>query len=87
MLRYTSAGDPDPTFGPSGYTSITIDDPYDAFGHGLTIQPDGKIVVVGYVTRISIDRFAFARIMGDEDLLFADGFEIGTVAYWSMSAP
>ncbi len=87
VLRYTSAGVPDPTFGPSGYTAITIDDPHDSFGHGLTIQPDGKILAVGHIVDSTGANCAVARIMGDEDLIFADAFEFGAAAYWSASLP
>ncbi len=51
-----AAGDLDTTFGSAGKV-VTPVGPYDDYAHGVAIQSDGKIVVVGYTN----DDWALAR--------------------------
>ena len=58
VLRYTDAGTLDNTFGTNG---VVIYNPYKAteiYGNSLVLQPDGKIVAVGYyVNKILVARY------------------------------
>jgi uncharacterized delta-60 repeat protein len=57
LVRYTSNGSLDPTFGEGG----TVD---DTFARGLAVQPDGRIVVAGISEPFGRD-FAVTRYTGD----------------------
>lgn len=46
----TTPGSPDPTFGTAGKVSVNPTASIDDWGGGV-LQPDGKLVVTGYVTR------------------------------------
>lgn len=46
VVRYNTDGSLDTTFGSDG--KVTTDFGYNDMGEGITLQPDGKIVVVGY---------------------------------------
>jgi uncharacterized delta-60 repeat protein len=49
MVRYTASGEPDPTFG-SGTGLVTVPRVGTQFPWGVTMQPDGRLVVVGAST-------------------------------------
>lgn len=47
-VRYDTTGDPDPTFGSGGVAVIDIPGRVFSVAHSLALQPDGKIVQVGF---------------------------------------
>ncbi|MCP4104979.1 MAG: sulfatase-like hydrolase/transferase [Desulfobacteraceae bacterium] len=49
VVRYTENGELDTAFGDSGKVVTPMGTTADVFGHGLAIQPDGKIVFTGTV--------------------------------------
>jgi uncharacterized delta-60 repeat protein len=59
-----SPGDLDRTFGRGGFAWAHVGGTSD-HGYGVTIQPDGKIVQVGYATRDDIFRYTLLRV--DQD--------------------
>lgn len=50
LTRYTSAGDPDATFGVGGMVSTDIDSALWGFGEDVVLQPDGRIITVGFAS-------------------------------------
>lgn len=50
VIRILPDGEPDPTFGQGGRVYVNLAGGYD-YANALTIQPDGKIILVGHVTR------------------------------------
>src|SRR5262249_35981477 len=78
-VRYTTSGDRDPSFGPGGGGPTDLagrDD--EAFG--VTLQPDGKIVAVGFTSNGSDDDFALVRYdsSGALDPSFGSGGRVMT---------
>jgi uncharacterized delta-60 repeat protein len=61
-LRYNSTGVLDPTFGAFGILITDISPGSNDFVYGLTIQPDGKILLAGRTCEIFCD-FAIARFL------------------------
>jgi uncharacterized delta-60 repeat protein len=79
VLRYTSEGLLDSTFGSGGVARISFtksSGPEQA--SALAIQPDGKIIVVGYAPVKSYSAFAVARLNsnGSLDTLFGSGGKV-----------
>ena len=66
VARYTSAGALDPTFDADGknVTDMTAD---NDGAYGVALQPDGKIVSVGFAGRPSSSDFAVARYLSEGD--------------------
>lgn len=64
LARYNSDGSLDPSFGTAGKV-ITEFDTLNSEGYAAALQPDGKIVVVGYATN---NNFALARYNSDGSL-------------------
>jgi uncharacterized delta-60 repeat protein len=65
LARYETNGDPDPTFGSNG--KVITDFSFTDYGLGVAIQPDCKIVAVGYSWHVQDDYgsdFALARYDG-----------------------
>ena len=60
--RYLPDGTPDPSFGGDGVAEPLVAPGF--WTHGLTLQPDGKIVVIGYAA----GDLAIARLMPDGSL-------------------
>ncbi len=77
LARYTVSGTLDTTFGSGGVviTPIGTGDPWWDGALGVAIQPDGKIVAVGYADNGSRRNFALARytISGTLDTTFGSG--------------
>ncbi|MFC1534683.1 delta-60 repeat domain-containing protein, partial [Thermodesulfobacteriota bacterium] len=71
-IRYNSDGSPDPSFGVSGVTGTVVTDlgvGYNDYARAVAIQPDGKIVVAGYVDNTpGLYDFAVARYNSDGTL-------------------
>jgi uncharacterized delta-60 repeat protein len=68
VVRVTSDGVPDPTFGTGGHL-ITDLGGYHDWANAVVLQPDGKIVVVGYSNTDSpSERFAVVRYTTTGDL-------------------
>jgi uncharacterized delta-60 repeat protein len=65
--RFDAAGQPDLGFGSGGLVTTPFDS-YDARAQGVAIQPDGKIVVVGYTGEMSNEDFAVARYSNGREL-------------------
>ena len=57
--RYLPDGTPDTSFGGDGIAEPLVSPGF--WTHGFTLQPDGKIVVIGYCRRRSGDRSADAE--------------------------
>jgi uncharacterized delta-60 repeat protein len=78
VARLTAAGVLDTSFGQNGTTtigSVIFGTDRDNAATGVTIQPDGKIVVAGYanIDAAGNEQFQVMRLIGDT--LFADDFE------------
>jgi hypothetical protein len=88
VVRWHPGGALDASFtssGPYFYTELLVG--YEAAGLGIAQQPDGSIYVGGY-TASSTSQFAgVAKFLGDEDLIFVDGFETADTLWWSASVP
>ena len=67
VVRYTAAGALDASFGSNGTVTTAIGSS-DAHIHGMALQPDGKIVVVGHSHAESGDDMAVARYNPDGTL-------------------
>ena len=79
LTRYTSDGRLDTSFGTAGEVSVTFGSGVLSTAQGLAIQPDDKIVVVGFMRIGSNEDFAVARFEpnGGPDLTFGDGGHAG----------
>ena len=62
IARFQPGGAPDETFGPAGKRTVSF--PAPATGYAMALQPDGKIVVAGYVGAASASG-AVVRLQGD----------------------
>jgi len=88
VARLTPNGYLDPLFGDHGTQVVGIVPDQDDAIRGMTIDPDGDIVVAGYtVEQVGPDDFrdvVVARFQGDgsNGLVFADGFETGDTDRW-----
>jgi uncharacterized delta-60 repeat protein len=60
LARYTVSGTLDTSFGSNGIVTTPIGSSYDHV-YDIALQPDGKIVVVGYANNGSDDDFALVR--------------------------
>jgi uncharacterized delta-60 repeat protein len=71
VSRFTSGGVPDTTFGGTGTVQTDLPGSYEQ-GQDAVLQPDGKIVVVGYVSPVGlfppVDNFALVRYNTDGSL-------------------
>ncbi len=69
VARYNPNGVLDPTFGQNGQVTLNFGSPQD-HGYGVTVQPDGKILVVGttYNSATGLDEFAVARLLPNGSL-------------------
>ena len=67
VARYQPDGDPDPGFGDGGRLTTNFDLD-DESAQDVVIQPDGRIVVVGWVGKLSFRRIAIARYNADGSL-------------------
>jgi uncharacterized delta-60 repeat protein len=84
LARYGQNGSLDATFGTNGKVSTAIGADSDRILGGV-LQADGKIVVVGYVTRSGIDNdFAIARYITSG--LLDSGFGTGGIVTTSFGA-
>jgi uncharacterized delta-60 repeat protein len=83
--RFDAAGQPDLGFGSGGLVTTPFDS-YDARAQGVAIQPDGKIVVVGYTGEMSNEDFAVARYSngGELDPEFGSGGKL-TIDFFGNS--
>ncbi len=64
LTRYTSAGVLDTDFGSSGVVTTAAGSGVD-YGYGVALQSDGKIVMVGDVTRGAVIDFGLVRFNSD----------------------
>jgi len=85
LLRYTTAGTLDPAFNTYGYVSASYGG-WDTYGMSVALNSEGNIVVGGYSSS-SVDLFVSARFVGNENQVFADGFEYGSTDVWSATTP
>lgn len=80
VARYNPDGNRDPTFASGG--TVTTDFGATDFGNALTVEPDGKIVVVGESNAGGVSsHFALARYNPDGSLdpTFGSGGKVATV--------
>lgn len=85
LTRYTPQGTLDPTFGNYGIVTIAI----DAISciNDIAIQPDDKIVAVGYTANASTNRIAILRFEADGSLDSSFGdYGVMTLALGDQSA-
>jgi uncharacterized delta-60 repeat protein len=90
LVRWNDDGSLDSSFNPSppaAYTSTSHYVGYDSQGKGIFVQPDGKLVVGGWTAAPVGDLMEVARFKGDEDLIFTDGFESESTAWWGDWGP
>lgn len=83
VLRFNADGTPDSTFSFDGKVTIDFDGGYDGC-NGLALQPDGKIIAIGYTVSQGADYdFAIARLNADGSLdsTFGSGTGRTTVAF------
>ena len=73
LVRYTTAGALDHTFGSGGIVLISVG--VKSCAYALAQQPDGKLVIAGYTNNGSDDDFLVARYLSDGsmDTSFAPG--------------
>ena len=81
LVRYNPDGSLDATFGGAGtvvtkFGTILV----NAYGLSLALQPDGKLIVAGYVSNASAVDFAVARynVDGSLDASFGSGGKVTT---------
>ncbi len=75
VVRYTSAGLPDNTFGTGGIATFDITSGQKDDAHGLAVQPDGKLIVAGNTQRVTNHDVAVIRLTtaGALDATFGTG--------------
>jgi uncharacterized delta-60 repeat protein len=75
LARYTSGGSPAGSFGAAGAVALPL-----GAGQAVAIQPDGKIVVAGFIRVGTNDDFGVARFNADgsEDTGFGSGGLVST---------
>jgi uncharacterized delta-60 repeat protein len=61
LVRYTSAGALDPSFGSGGKVTTNFGSGTRDLARAIALQPDGKIVVAGYSANPAVRDFALAR--------------------------
>ncbi|HEX7999045.1 MAG TPA: FG-GAP-like repeat-containing protein [Pyrinomonadaceae bacterium] len=64
LVRYNQNGSLDNSFDTDGKALTHFSDNFD-IAYGAAIQPDGRIVVVGYTESTGVRNFALARYLGD----------------------
>jgi uncharacterized delta-60 repeat protein len=66
VARYNASGVLDTTFGQNGLVTLDFGSPAE-HGYGVTLQPDGKILVVGprYNSATGLDEFAVVRLLSN----------------------
>ena len=82
MVRYNTNGSLDTTFGTGGKVTTDFEGSNQDVANAVTIQPDGKIVVAGYViSDNSSTNFALARynLDGSLDTGFGNGGKVITI--------
>lgn len=67
IMRYTETGVPDSTFDDDGLVTIDFSDGNDQCT-ALAVQPDGRILLVGYASGQTADSVALARLLPDGSL-------------------
>lgn len=74
LVRFTASGNPDSTFGSAGRVSTDFGGPDDE-ARGIVLQPDGKLVVVGFTGTGPSQDMALARYNsnGTLDTTFGTG--------------
>jgi len=79
VLRFNADGSLDTTFDGDGMLTTGFGTP-QAVGHDVVVQPDGKIVVAGYVYGVANDDFAVVRynVNGSLDTSFGTGGKVTT---------
>lgn len=82
LVRYNQGGKVDRTFGKNGLVTINFGRVLQSVGSGgLAVQPDGKVVVVGFASgESSNDDFLISRILskGQPDSSFGTGGKVTT---------
>ena len=63
--RFLPDGTPDPSFGSGGRVTVTLSGSTNGALQAVALQPDGKIVLAGYVNVTGHDDFAVARLHAD----------------------
>ncbi len=91
IFRYLPDGKPDPAFGKSGVSGLSIPH-YSSWGNRLVLQPDGKIVVAGLLMleNPGQEDLVLARFLpnGKPDVAFGNdgiaGFDVWGHREWPM---
>ncbi len=88
VMRYHPWGNLDFTFNPPTVdTKIQFFSTKHAYGYGVSLQPDGKILAVGCTEWEAEQPAAAVRLLGDENLIFSERFEWGSTVPWSVTVP
>jgi uncharacterized delta-60 repeat protein len=67
LMRLDGGGVLDPGFGGTGIVTDALSQDWD-FGRGMALQPDGKIVIVGQTSNLSVPDFGIERFNADGTL-------------------
>lgn len=67
IVRYHADGNIDTSFGTNGIVIVDFDNKFD-LPNDLAIQPDGKIVIVGYSKLLPLTEFAIIRLLGNGEI-------------------
>ena len=74
LVRYNPNGSLDPSFNGTGKVTTAIGSG-DDYGRSVTVQPDGKVIVVGHSYYGSNGEFALVRYLGDPPAQLAITFQ------------
>lgn len=88
VIRLLPDGAADPGFGAGGLASIdfgSVGDPRSDVSYAVALAPDGRPVVGGQ-TSAATGPFEFAVARLASAYVFADGFEAGSTAAWSVGS-
>jgi len=86
LVRYLENGSPDPTFGISGVAIQSGDVRYEWLT-SIALQPDGRLLVAGFLRRTARREIAVARFEPDGSLdrsFGADGYAFGNGNTWEQ---
>jgi uncharacterized delta-60 repeat protein len=82
LMRFTSAGEIDTSFGSGGATIVGLSSP--SVLYGMALQPTNRRIIAAGMVEYGIDdsRVLVLRGVGDSTFIFASGFECGDASAW-----
>ena len=93
VYRFNAWGGPDNDIfdsdSPSTHYTKILYPPNSYYGQDIAIDPQGRMVIVGYATYDSGAAYStfVIRLLGNETQIFVDGFESAGTMTWSASLP